>query len=205
MDEYRNHASLYDVLVGPFLHSTHRDIVDIVKENGCSSLLDICCGTGLLVGKAVAAGLKPVGTDLSPAMLDIARSNHPGIDFLKNDASDLPMEKGSFDAVTVSFALHEKPRDVAFAIVREALRLVRKGGLVIVADYHLPVYHSSFFTGFVVQCVERIAGKQHYAYFKEYMRPGGTEAFLAEAGLNATCRTTHMNGWSGIFVHVKDA
>ncbi len=131
MDEYRNHASLYDLLVGPFLHSTHRDIVDIVKVHGCSSLLDICCGTGLLVGKAVAAGLKPVGTDLSPAMLDIARSNHPGVDFFQHDASELPMEDGSFDAVTVSFALHEKPRDVALLLFEKLSDLSARVGLLL--------------------------------------------------------------------------
>lgn len=205
MDKYRIHAILYDQLIGPFLHPTHKDMVDILNAHGCRTLLDLCCGTGLFAGKARQVGLNPLGVDLSPAMLGVACANYPDIEFLDNDASDLPLVQGSFDAVTISFALHEKPREIAHAIIQEAVRLVGKGGLLVVADYRYPTEKKSPFTGWGIRFVERIAGKEHNAHFQDYMKRGGSEAFLAEAGLNATCRTTHMGGWSGVFIHVIDA
>lgn len=201
MDEYKNHANFYDPVIGPFLGSTYRDMVDILLEHGCSSVLDLCCGTGLFVGKARNVGLVASGVDLSPAMLGVARTKFPEVEFLLHDASSLPIKTGSYDAVTVCFALHEKPYKRALAIAREAARLVRKGGILIVADYRHPTRRNSFFTGWGIRLVEYMAGKEHNAHFQNYMRRGGSEAFLVDAGLNATCRTTHMGGWSGVFVH----
>ena len=114
------------------------------------------------------------------------------------------MAKNSFDAATISFALHEKPHEIALAIIQEAARLVRTGGLLVVADYRQPTEKNAPFTGWGIRCVERLAGKEHHAHFQDYMKRGGTEPFLKEAGLNATRRTTHMSGWSGVFVHVMD-
>lgn len=203
MDEYINHAKLYDFAVGPFLQSTHKDIIDILLENGSLSVLDLCSGTGLFAGKAEKDGLNVTGVDLSPSMLGVARRKHPLMDFLEQDASSLTAKNGCYDAVTISFALHEKSRIIAFAIIKEALRVLRNGGLLIVADYRYPVERKNFLTGYGIRLVEYIAGKEHYFHYKEYMKYGGSEAFLLEAGLSTTCRNTHMNGWSGVFVHVK--
>ena len=204
MDEYRSHANLYDPVVGPFLRSTHKDMVDILQQHGCHEVLDLCCGTGLFVGKAQEAGLNLSGVDLSPAMLRVARTNIPDVKFIECDGTSLPMRNGSYDAVTISFALHEKQREVALGIIQEAVRLVCKGGLVIVADYRQPKKRNSFFTGWAIRFVEYIAGKDHNTHFKDFMKRGGSEAFLLEAGLNTTRRATQMGGWSGVYVHVKD-
>lgn len=203
MDEYQEHANLYDPVVGPFLRSTHRDMVHLLQKHGCTTVLDLCCGTGLFIGEAARAGLIPSGVDLSTAMLSVARKKHPDIDFLECDASSLPGEKGSYDAVTISFALHEKPRAVALAIVEEGRRLVRKGGLLVVADYRVPEKKTSIFSpciGLGIRCVEYMAGKDHNRHFREYMKRGGSEPFFVEAGLDATVTSTHMGGWSGVFV-----
>lgn len=204
MDEYSNHANLYDPVVGPFLRSTHKDMVDILQKHGCHKVLDLCCGTGLFVGKAHEVGLNPLGVDLSQAMLKVARANFPKVKLIECDGTSLPMRNGSFDAVTISFALHEKPREVALDITQEAVRLVRKGGLLVVADYRHPKERNSVFAGWVIRFVEYMAGKEHNTHFKDFMKDGGSEAFFLEAGLNATRRTTHMSGWSGVYVHVKD-
>jgi SAM-dependent methyltransferase len=204
MDEYRKNACIYDLLIGPFLHPVYRDMVDILKAHGCLTCLDLCCGTGMFVGRAQKCGLIPSGVDISPAMLGVARTNYPDIDFLECDASDLPMGEGGFDAVTISFALHEKPREIALDIIQEAIRLVRAGGLLVVADYRHSTERKSLLTGWGVRCVERMAGREHHAHFHDYMKRGGTEAFLTEAGLNATHQATCMGGWAGVFVYVMD-
>ena len=210
MDEYQKHATFYDPFVGPFLHATHGDMVNLVQKHGCRTVLDLCCGTGLFIGAAQKAGLMATGVDISPAMLNVARKNHPEVAFLECDASSLPEEKGAYDAVTISFALHEKPRAAALAIIKEGVRLVRNGGLLVVADYRMPEKKNSFGSpfsfcvGLGIRCVEYMAGKEHNAHFYDYMERGGSEAFFVEAGLEATGMVTHMGGWSGVFVHVVD-
>ena len=203
MDEYISHAKLYDFTVGPFLQSTHKNIVDILMEHRCISVLDLCCGTGLFAGQAEKVGIKVTGVDLSSVMLGVARQNYPLIDFLEQDAAALKTKDAVYDAVTISFALHEKPRVIAHAIINEALRVLRTNGLLIMADYRYPTERKSYLTGCAVRLVEYMAGREHYNHYKQYMRYGGSEAFFLEAGLDTTHRNTHMNGWSGIFVVVK--
>lgn len=201
MDEYRSYAWLYDLLVGPFLYPMHEAMVNMLQRHNCSSFLDLCCGTGLFVGKAREVGMEPFGIDLSPSMLGVARRNHPGIDFFESDASALPIVNDSFDAATLSFALHEKPRNTALDILQEAIRVVRPGGIIVVSDFCNPIDKDSRLTGWGIKCVERMAGKEHHAHFQDFMRCGGTKSFLANAGLHATCQSTHMRGWAGVFIH----
>jgi SAM-dependent methyltransferase len=64
-----------------------------------SSVLEIGCGTGdLLHALAPARG---VGVDISPAMVEIARSKYPSLEFQVGDSEDLP-RSGTFDYVILS-------------------------------------------------------------------------------------------------------
>lgn len=66
-------------------------------------VLDLACGTGRLLKE-----LKPsrgVGIDLSPAMIDVARHNHPNFEFLTGDIeypNFLAGIQGPFDAIILS-------------------------------------------------------------------------------------------------------
>jgi len=66
-------------------------------------VLDLGCGTGSLL--AALAPSHGVGVDFSPAMIDIARSRHPGLHFVVGDvenAADLAGIEGTFDVIVVS-------------------------------------------------------------------------------------------------------
>ncbi len=68
-----------------------------------SRILDLGCGTGKLL-----AFLKPsrgVGIDFSPAMIEVARQNHPELEFYVGDvesSNDLEQVEGTFDVVLLS-------------------------------------------------------------------------------------------------------
>jgi ubiquinone/menaquinone biosynthesis C-methylase UbiE len=66
-----------------------------------TSVLDVGTGPGWL--GAAAGGAAVVGVDLAPAML--ARSGHPGIEFVHGDAEELPLEDGTFDAAVGCFVI----------------------------------------------------------------------------------------------------
>lgn len=63
------------------------------------SVLEIGCGTGDLL--AALAPARGVGIDISPKVLEIARSKHPGLTFLAGDAEDIPLSE-PFDYVLLS-------------------------------------------------------------------------------------------------------
>jgi SAM-dependent methyltransferase len=49
-------------------------------------ILDLCCGTGQLAHQLKAMGYRITGIDGSPAMLEYARENAPGVSFQQGDA-----------------------------------------------------------------------------------------------------------------------
>lgn len=103
------------------------------------SALDVACGSGKLTAElARAAGPRGrvVGLDFSAQMLEVARRDHPGLEFLEGDALNLPFDDGTFDASTIAFGL----RNLADPVrgLREMLRVVRTGGRAVVLEFVRP-------------------------------------------------------------------
>jgi len=103
------------------------------------SALDVACGSGKLT--AVLAGIageggRVVGLDFSPQMLEIARRDHPGIEFLEGDALRLPFEDAGFDASTIAFGLRNLSDPVRG--LREMKRVVKPGGRSVVLEFVRP-------------------------------------------------------------------
>lgn len=67
-----------------------------------TKILDIACGSGLAVDRAVASGADAAGVDASEALLDIARKRTPRAHFVRSPMEELPFEDDTFDVV-VSF------------------------------------------------------------------------------------------------------
>ena len=103
------------------------------------SALDIACGSGKLtadLARLAGAAGRVVGLDFSPQMLEVARREHPRLEFLEGDALNLPFEDASFDASTIAFGL----RNLADPVrgLREMLRVVKPSGRVVVLEFVRP-------------------------------------------------------------------
>jgi len=103
------------------------------------SALDVACGSGKLtavLAKIAGDEGRVVGLDFSPGMLEIARRDHSGIEFVEGDALKLPFEDASFDASTIAFGL----RNLADPVkgLREMLRVVKPNGRAVVLEFVRP-------------------------------------------------------------------
>ncbi|BCS89229.1 class I SAM-dependent methyltransferase [Pseudodesulfovibrio sediminis] len=200
MDEYSRYARLYDFLITPAMRPMHGHMHALLTEHRCTTIAELCCGTGAMAGQLDQAGMTVIGVDSSAAMLRVARKKRPSVHFIQANASTLPLPDRQFDAATISFALHEKPQPTAHAILTEARRIVRPDGMILVTDYRLPKHGSGAWAGRCIATIERIAGKEHHAHFSRYMAGGGTDTFLKQAGLDAQCTETFMSGWAGVYL-----
>jgi demethylmenaquinone methyltransferase/2-methoxy-6-polyprenyl-1,4-benzoquinol methylase len=98
-----------------------------------SRVLDLAAGTGDMCRELQAAGLRPVGVDLSFGMLAAARTSAP---LVQADALRLPVPDGAADGVTCGFALRNLVDLEAF--LDELWRAVRTGGRIALLEVAEP-------------------------------------------------------------------
>jgi SAM-dependent methyltransferase len=144
-------------------------------------LLDIACGTGLLLQLAAAEGASVTGVDVSEAMLGVARERLPEADLRLLDLQRLPFSDDSFDAVTGvnAFQFAEDP----VAAIAEAARVLRPGGRLAVGMFAEPERSQSTAVHEAMAVLSppaRETDHQPYAL----SAPGNLEAAFASAGLD---------------------
>lgn len=108
------------------------------------STLQIAC----VYGNFTATLLDRLGPDASldvvdvlPIQLQNLRAKLPAsaaVTLHQRDSAALCFRDGAYDQAVLFFLLHEQPADVRLRTLREALRVVKPGGKLIVVDYHRP-------------------------------------------------------------------
>jgi 2-polyprenyl-6-hydroxyphenyl methylase / 3-demethylubiquinone-9 3-methyltransferase len=134
----RNDPGQYDELVdrwwesrGPFamlhwLAGARGALVPPANRPG-AVLVDLGCGAGLLAPHIAGKGYHHVGVDLTASALRLAASH--GVAVVRGDVTAVPLADGCADVVTAGEIL-EHVADHG-AAVREACRLLRPGGLLV--------------------------------------------------------------------------
>ncbi len=97
-------------------------------------VLEVGCGTGLVLRRIGEFARSAKGVDLSPGMLERARAR--GLDVAEASATSLPFADASFD-VACAFKVLAHVREVEAALA-EMARVVRPGGHVL-AELYNPV------------------------------------------------------------------
>jgi SAM-dependent methyltransferase len=98
-----------------------------LAEERWRTVLEVGCGPGRDGEAIAAAGLAYTGVDLSPGMVEVARS--AGLDAHVASATDLPFGDHAFDAVwSMSTLMHLDDAELAAAL-SEIVRVLVPGGL----------------------------------------------------------------------------
>jgi ArsR family transcriptional regulator len=139
-DYFRRNAKQWDQIRSLYVeeHEVEKKLLELLPGELIGDLLDIGTGTGRVIELLAPRVTKAVGVDLSSEMLMVARANIERAS-LRNctvkqgDMYQLPVQSGSFDAVTLHQVLHfaETPSEV----LAEAARTLRPGGRLIVVDF----------------------------------------------------------------------
>lgn len=118
-------ASSYHAFFAAVTALATNPLLDAVGLRPGTRLLDVATGPGALAAEAANRGARPVGIDLSPQMIELARRLHAGIDFREADVERLPFPDDAFDAVVCAFGLGHFPRPEA--AIRECVRTLVRG------------------------------------------------------------------------------
>jgi ubiquinone/menaquinone biosynthesis C-methylase UbiE len=108
------------------------DITQKLSLEPSNALLEIGCGTGLLLSFLRDSVSAAAGLDFSIKAIDIARRRLSTLPFVVGDSLDLPFKKDSFDRI-LAYSVFHYVKDVKKAI-EETLRVCRGGGIVLIGD-----------------------------------------------------------------------
>ncbi len=137
LDAYRRWAPVYDNTFGRITTEGRRQAVAQINQR-TGRVLEIGVGTGLSLSM-YQRHLDIVGIDLSPDMLDKARSRvaTEGLEHITGlhemDAAKLDFPDGSFDTVVAMYVMTVVPDPVAAK--REAARVCKIGGEVMLLNH----------------------------------------------------------------------
>ncbi|MHC1548419.1 ArsR/SmtB family transcription factor [Phyllobacterium sp. K27] len=113
-------------------------LTKIVGTRPFQAMLDVGTGTGRLLELFAPLYLRGVGIDINRDMLTIARSNleRSGVanaQVRQGDVYSLPVDRESFDLVTIHQVLHflDNPAEA----IREAARALRPSGRMLIVDF----------------------------------------------------------------------
>ncbi|HEX4534034.1 MAG TPA: class I SAM-dependent methyltransferase [Rhizomicrobium sp.] len=109
------------------------------RQAGRLTLLDVGCGTGtfLQFAKDAKPKLNAIALDLSEPYLEEARRalrGYSGVKFVQAPAEDMPLPDASVDFAVSIYLFHELPPKVRAAVAQEIARVLKPGGIFVLAD-----------------------------------------------------------------------
>jgi ubiquinone/menaquinone biosynthesis C-methylase UbiE len=146
-------------------------------------VLDVGCGTGEHLHRALDRGLKAYGVEPAPAMLEVARRNVPEAEIKQGVATSLPFGDGEFDMVMMVEVLRYLDRADTDAALREARRVLKPGGLLFVT-----LVNRWALDGFyILQRARSVVKRKQFDQFNPYClfhTPASARRDLAQAGFD---------------------
>lgn len=139
------HYHYYNLLIKflflPFLgeKKVRRELIAPINFLSEDRILDMGCGTGsatFAIAEKAGENAEIVGIDLSSGQISIARNNNRfgNLNFLIGDAIATSFAEGCFDKVFITHVIHEMPREMRLQVLREAKRVLKEEGKVVVLE-----------------------------------------------------------------------
>ena len=188
-DPYRRLATIYDACTEPFNAGLRYMGLKLAPPRRGQRVLEVGCGTGTNLLNYQRAGSEVFGVDLSPRMLAMAhRKLRPKGRLCRGDAARLPYPDAVFDLAIAMLTLHEMPQCIRTDVMAEMARVLKRGGQLLLIDFHPGPLH--FPRGYGIKpfilLVERIAGREHFQNYRDFIVRGGLPPLVEAARLRIT-------------------
>jgi SAM-dependent methyltransferase len=149
---WEGRVDAYDRFFTPITRRLFDPLLDAVRVDAGTRLLDVATGPGHLPARAAERGATAIGVDVADAMVNRARELYPELEFRRADAESLPFEDGALDAVTANFLLPHLSRPEQ--AMTELVRVLAPGGRLALATWDVPANARLF--GFFLEAVSEV-------------------------------------------------
>lgn len=196
-DEYAVAAPVYDLFTARLLKHMRTDMAALLQSAGEGKTLDVCCGTGIFPRMLRQSGVSAHCLDISLPML--RQGTAASVPTVRADAACMPYASNTFAAASITLALHEMSPELRTQVLAEIMRVLSPGGSLFLLDYRTPQDFASHLAHCGIWFFEKMAGKRHYAMYRQFLATGATEALLAAHPLKYKLRKRYFQGSIGLF------
>ena len=109
---------------------------DLVRAAGGGPVADVGCGPGRITAYLRELSVDTFGIDLSPAMIGVARRDHPGLRFEVGSMTDLDLADSSVAGLVAWYSLIHVPADEISSVFAQFRRVLRPGGPLLIS-FHI--------------------------------------------------------------------
>jgi ubiquinone/menaquinone biosynthesis C-methylase UbiE len=183
-DPYRFTARWYDRIFEPINAGLRVLGLRMFRPKKGMSILDVGCGTGVLLEFYKRYNCHLYGIDTSPAMLAIAEKRlGTEAELQLGSAAEMAYPDHTFDLVTSMLVFHEIEYSIQLAILDEIKRVLKPSGRLLLVDFNPgPV---EFFDGWrtkgIILLSEIAAGREHFKNYRRFMSTGGLQNLMDTA------------------------
>ncbi|GAA1384274.1 class I SAM-dependent DNA methyltransferase [Catellatospora chokoriensis] len=151
---------------------------DLVRAAGAGPVADVGCGPGHITAHLHRLGLDVFGIDLSPAMIEVARREHPGLRFEVGSMTDLDLADGSAAGLLAFWSLIHVPDEAVPGVLGQFRRVLRPGAPLLVG----------FHVGDESRLKTQGYGDRPMRVHVHWRRPERLAAWLGDAGFTVTAQ-----------------
>jgi ubiquinone/menaquinone biosynthesis C-methylase UbiE len=153
---------------------------DLVQSTGGGPVADLGCGPGRITAYLRELGMDVFGIDLSPAMIDVARRDHPSLRFEVGSMTDLNLADASMAGLIAWYSLIHVPDDEIGSVLTQFRRVLRPGGPLLL----------SFHVGDESRLKTQGYGGHPMKVYVHRRRPDQVVAWLNDAGFTVEAQMT---------------
>jgi SAM-dependent methyltransferase len=154
---------------------SNRIAIDLLELGPGDRLLDIGCGLGAALERAVALGAEAEGIDPSPSMVARASGRVPAATVKLGSAEEIPFEDGRFTVVMAVATFHhwaDRERGLY-----ETFRVLEPGGRLLILEGHLKKGHGHGLSDDEAHSVGQKLGEIGFADFESGQVKDGRHRF----------------------------
>jgi SAM-dependent methyltransferase len=152
----------------------------LVHTTGGGPVVDVGCGPGRITAYLRELGVDTFGIDLSPAMIEVARRDHPGLRFEVGSMTDLDLADASMAGLVAWYSLIHIPDDEIGSVFTHFRRVLRHGGPLLI----------SFHVGDDSRLKTQGYGSHPMKLSVHRRQPGQVAAWLNDAGFTVEAQMT---------------
>jgi len=171
---------------GLLLVETH--LVELLNLSNSDTLLDVCCGNGLITNRLSKYCSAVLGIDFSPLLIDVATQNNPysSVEYLTGDATTITkITNQKFDKIVLNFSFQYFNFEEGLKVVSEMKKLLNPKGIILLGDIPNQKYFWAYYNTL----------PKRFFYFKQwlFMQPKMGK-FWSEQEMMKLARLNNLKG-----------